>query len=716
MVSLRRSQNGSNHNIGSRNRWLNGMLMPGLMMGLIFASFVSLYVSRLYFSIEETDAVRQALLHYSEETYIGSSGRASSKSSSSLTNHYVPDQPRINVVESADKESNEAPSETKLELIARIFPNETKIENPPLQDGATTFSACMLVMDDNHRLTEWMAYHYHVLPLRYMIVAVDPRSKTSPTHILNQWRKRGVHIIEWNDRDFWRADLKLVPIADDAELQTKRDRHRGRQKYFYKQCLIRCKKDHRTWVSLHDSDEFLVYNHAGGDKFEEWEAHRTKISRMPRIKPSKTPPTTAEAGAMIHYINQERAAGLHYYQSPCIGVPRTMFGADESQVDHKAIVKQVPKDFHWAAPLMDTLKYRQHATRNDFVKNALGKVIIDVSRVNVAKTPYFMSLHRPIKKLCPSPWINDWSAGLRINHYLGSWHSYSFRDDSRRGNERSWEQWTYKAMTLGENTDDNIRPWLSGLIENEGEEIAADMLQNVGLPANYKNGDDHKWHLVPERLHEILSTDVTIKQDNKAVAFEDWVRQTYRKNPEMIEQRKLDYAKVQAERAAAKDTDEVEEDQSEGTDDRSSEQEDEPNDVEDGKDETADDAGNSTTVVGSDDETVDTIEDVGNITNVVINDDEETEEEQAISSEVIVGKVLSTDGQDAIDEVMTEESKMNQVPVVSEHIQNYELDSDNTNKNIHDFKHKTDENQSNTAANENSELDEEEALIKEIWV
>jgi hypothetical protein len=345
--------------------------------------------------------------------------------------------------------------------------------------------------------------------------------------------------------------------------------------------LIRCKKDHRTWVSLHDSDEFLVYNHAGGDKFEEWEARRSKTSRMPRMKPSQTPPTTAEAGAMIQYINQERAAGLKYYQSPCIGVPRTMFGADESQVDSKAIVKQVPKDFHWAAPLMDTLKYRQHATRNDFVKNALGKVIIDVSRVNVAKTPYFMSLHRPIKKLCPSPWINDWSAGLRINHYLGSWHSYSFRDDSRRGNERSWEQWTYKAMTLGEHTDDNIRPWLSGLIENEGEDVAAEMLQNVGLPANYKNGDDHKWHLVPERLHEILSTDITIKQDNKAVAFEDWVRQTYRQNPDMLEQRKLDYAKMQAEKAASgndgadttiTDESEEEEDESEGADDKTSEE------------------------------------------------------------------------------------------------------------------------------------------------
>ena len=38
------------------------------------------------------------------------------------------------------------------------------------------FSACMLVMDDNHRLTEWLAYHYHVLPLRYLVVAVDPKA------------------------------------------------------------------------------------------------------------------------------------------------------------------------------------------------------------------------------------------------------------------------------------------------------------------------------------------------------------------------------------------------------------------------------------------------------------------------------------------------------------------------------------------------------------
>ena len=36
------------------------------------------------------------------------------------------------------------------------------------------FSSCLLIMDDNHYLIEWLAYHYHVLPLRRLIVATDP--------------------------------------------------------------------------------------------------------------------------------------------------------------------------------------------------------------------------------------------------------------------------------------------------------------------------------------------------------------------------------------------------------------------------------------------------------------------------------------------------------------------------------------------------------------
>ena len=60
--------------------------------------------------------------------------------------------------------------------------NETTT-NPKGSSSYNSFSACMLIKDDNDLLNEWLAYHYHVLNLRYLVVAVDPSSATSPTPI-----------------------------------------------------------------------------------------------------------------------------------------------------------------------------------------------------------------------------------------------------------------------------------------------------------------------------------------------------------------------------------------------------------------------------------------------------------------------------------------------------------------------------------------------------
>lgn len=73
--------------------------------------------------------------------------------------------------------------------------------NAGLDDSEESFSACLIIMDDNHRLIEWLAYHYYVLPLRYLVVVSDPRALTSPSAILNRWRSR-MTILEWNVTDF----------------------------------------------------------------------------------------------------------------------------------------------------------------------------------------------------------------------------------------------------------------------------------------------------------------------------------------------------------------------------------------------------------------------------------------------------------------------------------------------------------------------------------
>jgi len=430
-----------------------------------------------------------------------------------------------------------------------LYPVEASIPNPILpKDGTTHFSACLLVMDDNPRLAEWLAYHYHVLPLRYLIVAVDPRSQTSPTFLLNRWRRQGMVVEEWADHDFWQTKNstgKEPSRALDertADFQAKRDRHRGRQKYFYRTCLERMQAQNRSWVTLNDSDEYLVYNHAGGDDFASWQEHMQKRHEAssvhgsePRMQPSMVPPTTGEEGRMIRYIEHERAAGLAYYQSPCIGVPRLQFGTGESS--EMAVRARVPDSVADVAHSLDTLQWRKHATRNDFIKNALGKVILDVSRLPlVAELPYFTSLHRPIKKLCPAPWNNEWESGLRINHYLGSWAAYSFRDDSRRGGERSREQWEYKAEQNQDQSDDIIRPWLTGFVKKHGPEQTKALLKDAGVPKHYvaPPADDPHWRLDGEKLAEILATNETVVNDNKKIAFDAWVRDRYKKKAKSI--------------------------------------------------------------------------------------------------------------------------------------------------------------------------------------
>ena len=56
-------------------------------------------------------------------------------------------------------------------------------------DTNNSMSACLLIMDDTIKLTEWIAYHYTVLPLSHLIVAIDPASVLTSEiqHILSLW-------------------------------------------------------------------------------------------------------------------------------------------------------------------------------------------------------------------------------------------------------------------------------------------------------------------------------------------------------------------------------------------------------------------------------------------------------------------------------------------------------------------------------------------------
>eukprot|EP00978_Attheya_sp_CCMP212_P041896 scaffold246359_cov41-Attheya_sp.AAC.1 len=165
-----------------------------------------------------------------------------------------------------DKRQN-ADSDIESRVFEWIDNNPIKKHKTITLDPSDGFSACLLVKDDNDRLIEWLAYHYLVLPLRHLVVAIDPDSLTSPEPILNRWDDSDLEIVVWNDEDYLKEDhivtrmgrkIQAIESGNSTELG---ELHLERQRVFISKCSAYHKENDRSWVLLIDSDEYMVYNH-----------------------------------------------------------------------------------------------------------------------------------------------------------------------------------------------------------------------------------------------------------------------------------------------------------------------------------------------------------------------------------------------------------------------------------------------------------------------
>jgi len=88
---------------------------------------------------------------------------------------------------------------------------------------AEGMSACLLMKGDNHHLIEWIAYHYLTLPLRYLVIAVEPDSFSSPLSIIQRWNNTqlGMHIVLWNDHDFMDQQHLAFRLNEKIRVPTK---------------------------------------------------------------------------------------------------------------------------------------------------------------------------------------------------------------------------------------------------------------------------------------------------------------------------------------------------------------------------------------------------------------------------------------------------------------------------------------------------------------
>lgn len=365
-----------------------------------------------------------------------------------------------------------------------------------------TFSSCLLVMDDNHFLIEWLAYHYHALPLRRLVVGVDPRSETSPSPILDRWRGM-MEITEWHDEDYMSNEE-----LEEAEGIVKRHfgnitdslvRHRARQRLFYYKCMKGLKKEGRTWTLMTDTDEFL----------------RINIKTTKDYIHHDTVPSAREPASIRTMLQAEvERPGSNLTKSPCVQIPRFRYGSVESG---KAPMSTIPEGYQPDQFL--TLRWRKHAGPHMYWANKISKVMIDVSKVDWPELRPVESIHRPIKSLCSQRklHIRPPDSVLAINHYLGSWEQYEYRNDARItdarvGELRSRKEYN-KVKALDTGTNDDIRPWLQGFVENMGAAKAHFLLDQVGVLQPKE--DSEAIASMPKTANDKEQP----KEDSRAIAF-----------------------------------------------------------------------------------------------------------------------------------------------------------------------------------------------------
>jgi hypothetical protein len=401
------------------------------------------------------------------------------------------------------------------------------------QQQNNTFGACLITKDDNHWLIEWLAYHYHVLPLRHVFIVHDPTSKTSIDGILERWKGR-LPIEQWYDEDFIPAHIyKKVDRGDITPARL----HRYRQEFFYAKCLqeyrarrhdgkvvpddaknadvtselINVASNRVAWVLLTDTDEFVRPN--------------------PYISHIVTP--LFRKGAVATFLRTQirsKRTGFGKFKAPaCLYVPRIQITSQEynSTATGRKLPPLVPENERFEKLYSDqdflTTRWLYHNGRELINgNNHDGKNIINLEHLeNDADFPDKISnVHHVLPDHCRSTWntseerLHDPTSWLVIHHYLGTLEQYTFRDDPRDeipGRPKRVDAWRMARRGLGEQRDEYdsssannatdmvldtyMRTWVAGFVQSVGAYNAIKLLEGVG-----KLKPNPMWKEVFERI------------------------------------------------------------------------------------------------------------------------------------------------------------------------------------------------------------------------
>jgi len=354
-------------------------------------------------------------------------------------------------------------SEKQLEGQTNELEEEEYVQDEPKfmkLDRSDSFAACLFIMDDNHFLVEWLAYHFTVLPLRRIIVTIDRKSSTDPREIFDRY-KGLIKVTYMELEDFYKVssskkDYYKINIGNFTEKERDFHRlmaHRTRQNSFQSQCLEKLRLEGRNWVTNVDTDERIIINN--------------QYQRNPLPDKHRTLVETLR--------DEENRKHSLLLNETCVVIPRYHFGPRDYYANASRL-EDYPKglgDFD-----LQTYRWRYRGTINKL--SAPGKSIVDLSRCP-RKWMWKTNAHKLVVGACQKQPVfgKGSTAPFIVNHYSGSWEQFSFRDDPRAETKSVGKFDEYKEMHTS-HQDHNAFGWLPDFVNLVGIRKANILLRGAG--------------------------------------------------------------------------------------------------------------------------------------------------------------------------------------------------------------------------------------------
>lgn len=429
-----------------------------------------------------------------------------------ITNNFNPTPASSSAPLLSDNNRQQPPPPPEQHLSKWSIPQQ--LQYPP-------WSACLLVKDNNIILPEWLAYHYTVLPLRRLIVAVDPSSKTDPKYIFDQYKSIGMNITVWTEDDYWvdgarEHEQRNYRVTNETLPAYKQDRLVYRQKTFYHGCLEQLKREKQTWTVVIDADEYIAFNYLD-ERSSEGVPSWCYMKRDPNDPPLEDrSQCEKECSALNNFtcdmirdeekgrlgycrnttcatpylresfrtqLNQSATAAEHIHTHidrlfdmyGCIVLTRYLFSSRESQ---QKVIETDDVNEAFNTTLFHTLRYHY---RTELDNPQPGKSIIDVSRFGGQP---ILSPHR-LNRKCISEaraYPDNFKLSFRVHHYVGSWESFRLRGVELFKQRNYQERWVVDDTTPQYTAKEGTRTWLSQFATLVGgKEKALELTEKIRL-------------------------------------------------------------------------------------------------------------------------------------------------------------------------------------------------------------------------------------------